>query len=398
MNSKRCIFIFIFTIFFAGCTPKTGYPSDNHFYLGTDFQHTWTATSQERILTESEDGYYCILLRDSIYYLYFIDKATMKIVPLCNKPNCLHDQETEDEKIIDCNAYLYGNSFYTNLNFMDGKLYLVPNDQEQTVVLQMEPDGSNRKELYRINGKTHGSHTAFHRGMLYISFHIYTQEMEAASEIWAYPLNTTKKSPEKLGTFSINKGGLDELKVQGNFLYTKALSSKSDERMQDNIYRIDLTHKKIFEQFILEDSETVYGLSFSGDTVFSGIGKNQGAGSYVLNLSPMEYRRTDLEGKNQGIWKEDLYQEFASDDTYFYLWSIPHGDLPEKDRKLVIYDKGCNEVVRFSVGETLPQYNTFYISPGEDIFILTKDQSLYYFPKSEIGSGNITPVLLIEGV
>ncbi len=52
------------------------------------------------------------------YYLYYVDKETMEYTPLCNKPNCLHQKETDPMKVTNCNAMVRtGKLFYLCLNY-----------------------------------------------------------------------------------------------------------------------------------------------------------------------------------------------------------------------------------------------------------------------------------------
>lgn len=44
---------------------------------------------------------------------------------LCNKPNCLHDKETDTNKVSECNAYSLFSVKTTEINYMNGAIYYI---------------------------------------------------------------------------------------------------------------------------------------------------------------------------------------------------------------------------------------------------------------------------------
>ena len=73
-------------------------------------------------------------------YIFYADHGSDSFRKLCGRADCIHDNE-------DCNAYLYQGS---DLSYYRGKLYAVIGEgypSEECKLVQMEPDGSQHREL-----------------------------------------------------------------------------------------------------------------------------------------------------------------------------------------------------------------------------------------------------------
>ena len=57
-------------------------------YLSTDLFYG----AQE--MTETEEGFYFLYQN----YLFFADRETLEVSPLCDNPGCLHEKETDTSK------------------------------------------------------------------------------------------------------------------------------------------------------------------------------------------------------------------------------------------------------------------------------------------------------------
>ena len=114
----------------------------------------------------------CILLN---YFLYYVDYNTMEKTPLCNKPDCLHDKK-DTWDYINCNAYFGGAS--TNFAYIGDMVYIVCSEvgesisgtvsgTESTVLYEVPIDGSNRKELLKLDDVCHID-SLIHKGYVYL--------------------------------------------------------------------------------------------------------------------------------------------------------------------------------------------------------------------------------------
>ena len=125
----------------AGCAAKSKYPTDNAYHAETDCQFSWYSNMGTRIFAETPEGYYALLHQCVLHY---IDKKTMEPIPVCAKPNCLHNDQS-------CDAYF--NGIDCSVDFVDGKLYVTAqgkpgiDDPGRTLLMEVAPDGSQRKTL-----------------------------------------------------------------------------------------------------------------------------------------------------------------------------------------------------------------------------------------------------------
>lgn len=78
-------------LFFSSCQKQEDTLPKEEYVQGMDYQYMY----DNRPMAEAPEGYY---LRVSDF-LYYIGKDTMEPVPLCSKPNCLHQQEQDPEKV-----------------------------------------------------------------------------------------------------------------------------------------------------------------------------------------------------------------------------------------------------------------------------------------------------------
>ena len=92
-NLKKILLILcMLVLFLTACGSDQAEVESEEFNLETDFQseyYDWT--TEPHPIVEVENGYYMLVG----YYLYYVDKETMEYTPLCNKPNCLHQEETD---------------------------------------------------------------------------------------------------------------------------------------------------------------------------------------------------------------------------------------------------------------------------------------------------------------
>src|SRR5699024_5721988 len=122
-NLKKILLILcMLVLFLTACGSDQAEVESEEFNLETDFQseyYDWT--TEPHPIVEVENGYYMLVG----YYLYYVDKETMEYTPLCNKPNCLHQEETDQMKVMDCNAMVrLDRLICTNLNYYKQHLYI----------------------------------------------------------------------------------------------------------------------------------------------------------------------------------------------------------------------------------------------------------------------------------
>ena len=391
---KRRLWIFMLCILPAiltACSRQSQYPTDDTYHSETDFQYTWYPQGLDRNFAESEKGYYFNAIANSRSYLFYIDKETMQTVPLCGKPNCLHYDETDEDRILLCNALLQGSGtvFYSGK-----KLYVITGSEEEQgreALYAFDEDGSSRRELFQV---PHSSpdRLAVHRGKLYIGLNTYLENMGSQISILAYDLDSPDREPETIYKQDFaDATTMMDIVCYGNHLYFNLASSS----MSDVFYEVNLQTHRAKEIFPYEGKEGEYyhyktvvwdNRLISQEAPLYDSGREEKAGVILL---------ADLDGENVERGMEIWSGPYTADDRYLYRWTMFSG-VPLTDQPTFqVYDRDENLVAQMDLTRELTDYRQFYVSPGEDVFVVG-DGRLYYFTKEEIASGSISPKLLLE--
>lgn len=128
---------------------------------------------------DTENGFYFIVGS----YLFVFDYESGNVSPLCTKPNCLHYEETVEELVPECDAFVQGSEF---LGYYDGYLYTIaPNrGTGERYYVRINPDGTDRKELYPFDSAT-DLVIRMHRGVIYRSYSTYQYDGKS----WSWSLS-----------------------------------------------------------------------------------------------------------------------------------------------------------------------------------------------------------------
>lgn len=182
-------------------------------------------------ITDSEDAYY--FKHDQ--YLYLKDKKTGKCIPLCNKPDCTHDEQAMNpDGSSNCNAFFAN---ILSLAYYQGNLYIFSTDQ---TIYEMDASGSTRKELLHL--EENASCAMVHRGYLYLSFTDFLSAPEDYSEdtikdlgyrVERYRLDHWDGKPEIIYEKKGEYGQINTLFAYGNRVYI--VGGEGDSAVSYNI-------------------------------------------------------------------------------------------------------------------------------------------------------------------
>lgn len=154
-------------------------------------------------LCETENGWYYRTMEGVLYYT---DKETGQSVPLCARPNCLHDGNeyctASTEKYSTTNHFFYDGYLYAAANKKNNEDYT----DSRAVLLRYEPDGSAITELCEFTGQDciGMTNAVLHRGYIWVGvtteygFNEYMRHTEqdrvrhGGYEIYGYELATGK--------------------------------------------------------------------------------------------------------------------------------------------------------------------------------------------------------------
>lgn len=108
-----------------------------------DNQSYWNIISHN--FAKGANGYYYLANTKDTNYLYYIDDSDMTCVPLCGKAQCDHHNNNCDANFIG-----YNNSVWCYQNY----LYLIKNENGKEILVRVNPDGTNRTNLFEIGNKS----------------------------------------------------------------------------------------------------------------------------------------------------------------------------------------------------------------------------------------------------
>jgi len=77
------------------------YPQDNTFHPEYDCPYYLETTNADNQIAQTENGFYFLIGS----FLMYADSEQMNPIPVCPKPNCRHNEETDSAKRQMCEAY-----------------------------------------------------------------------------------------------------------------------------------------------------------------------------------------------------------------------------------------------------------------------------------------------------
>jgi hypothetical protein len=289
-------------------------------------------------MAESERGYYFLGGPDNSY-LFYMDKKSMKPVVLCNKPDCLHYNESDPKKVLYCNACFYLSN--KNLIYNGSNLYVVGKDftgNDDYVLIQTSLDGTNRKTIYHF--KDAPSCLIIHRGYIYYTTDdngtVSGMESTTSSKAGLYriPLNNTNKETELIyeqkGVYC-KPGKLIGFK-NGIYWFNTWFGDSSMTKYTSALYKYDIENNTVsvfgnnIGNFAINDTKIVYYSVPDGEI-------------YSIDLKSTIQSKLNIE---KGL--------VSADNNYIYVDNFPQkitdGDTTK--RKLFVYSLN---------GELIRQYD-----------------------------------------
>ena len=304
-------------------------PTENTYLQDTDYAYMYDGAA----MAESPDGYY---YRTSDF-IYYIDKQTMTAVPLCDKPDCLHEKETDPEKVTDCNACLLRASGDTFLAYIDGYLYVagvqtssnLMNEAETTnILVRMTPDGRERKTVLQFPRTA--MHYLIHRGYFYYTDASYGEndsgELGSVYGVYRVPLKGGKT--ETVYENNLPNGVLDRMTAYGNYVYYEHRPNT------DGVYSIEYYWYDIHtgeQGKLFSPPELVDPMQprFLNGRIYSVFYHNQDLENPEAHY--FEYITCGLTGEELApfdLFSSSPYYAMRPDETSFWYYAIPWRDEP----------------------------------------------------------------------
>ena len=330
-------------------------------------------------------------------FVYYCDFETQTLIALCNRPDCLHDKETDSEKRSECTAYVAYGSVNDGLQYYDGKLYANASSvyfdterdadyREKEYLLELALDGSSREQIdYQMEN---AYSFAFHRGSLYYI----SRETDPETLIGTETVNRLelgKKEQETIVTLSSMDAVL-RVYPYGDLVYiqTKLVDTEESSLI---IYDTKTSKAQMKEanwqsMFLPAENDTFLQCTLKEDSLY--------AENVDAMLEPTtESKLLTLESiKNFGFdvnTTGDLYSWISTDDTYLYVYG-----MTEIDSIVAAFNKESGELEAAAALPGIPLFQCIGVD-DEYLFYQCSEldggtDSVYWVKKSDFFENGAT--------
>lgn len=333
---KNVVFAVVLVILWimSGCASAPANLGDTYL-LGQDDQYYFNKNAQNQSMADTNDGYYFFSGPDSAF-LYYMDKKSMKPVILCDKPDCLHTDETDPTKVMNCNAYSY---FNFNLIYYDNYLYVGGNDpasiNNEYSIYRISLDGTQKKEVYSFIDEPES--WIIHRGYIYFTTNdggtIQGQEADTKSTCKLYRLDIIQTNKEPILLYEIS--GIYESTLRffgyGNGIYWLTMGFKDGS--MTNVSRVAAKCNILNGKTELFGNDIIYLSACNGKLIF----RSDDGIMYMSNHDGSDKKEIGKIGNNGIIYCDGFKYVYC--DTLPLALKKQLGSEENKNlRSLLVYD------------------------------------------------------------
>ena len=385
MKKVLVILMSIFIAVACGCGNKRTFVG-GEYNIETDMQFYYRSYSDVLPVTASPKGYYYVGENGILLY---IDKATMKATPLCNKPNCNHSDSVEcNAYCIDTNMlnYFGDESLSVVIQYYMGNIYTIgfeySSDKDATLpyLKKISLDGSKSEKITdTIDGFIF--EWMIHRGYFY-----YTLD----TGLYRVSLESPKNESEIV--FEVKKVAEDSNNVNMLVAYDQYIYFVGCEYDEKNnisysssyIYDLEISEYKKIEY----EDEKVTLTTFGRNKMIFQKGD--------LNNNEVIFYESDFDLSNpEKLTTQVFGYALFTDDNYIYTSDIYNLINKKKKQSITVYDYEMNKIDSFNLTQcTLAgQDNDYFFVWLKD---KRKEDCLYAIDKTQLGTINGKTPEMIE--
>lgn len=277
MKKLLLLNVLLVLLIISGCSDTEKIISDkNTFVAGQDNQYMYEDVWYGSTLQRGDGGYY--FLKDN--FIYFIDKD-MSVYPLCNKSDCLHNKEIDEDKKHSCNAYIEGDFLPAEqvIQYYNNSIYYMDNskiEKEGLYLKRIDLSAQQTETVYNIKAMSI-DRWIIHRNYLYYALSSVTTTDEkgrerATEDCSIYSLNLEDKSVKTVADFN-SKGLILQqtlnMQAYGNYVYFDCSTVKkgtgildaNNDSFNDSRYVYDIKNDEFYSltQKVKGDTPTFCG-------------------------------------------------------------------------------------------------------------------------------------------
>lgn len=334
------IIVFLFSL--SGCNTDKYASLPDEYVAETDYPSGFAATYNRFPIAPGEGGYY-FTMGD---FLFFMDGETKEIAPVCSRPDCRHENESDSSLVWQCNAHL--GSFNSKfLQVYEESLYCLSSGG-QGEDGKLDISASSRLLKVALDGTAHEflcpmplnlEFTAIHRGYLYYAY----MTDEDSMGLFRKKMDSLTEEPETI--FSVD----DVLSGSCFFLYGSHLYfyiGKADNS-STIVYDYDLNSGEVKELF---DKQIIVGL-VKGRLLCRKQNLDMSTESQTA-FSLYDAQKGELEALcTLPVDQSFSWPEYSTDGNYIYQFLSPRGYAEQEDYNgddgrhvMAVYDMEGNQV------------------------------------------------------
>lgn len=310
--------LLLFIVGGTGCSSKQEFSEE--YDPNTDYQYTYVDTFDGNRKVQYGNGGEYIWYND---FIYFYNEESKALNPLCNKVNCLHDHEMDEDRLKECNAYtgMQSGDNYVAISYYDDNVYFV----KDGTLYRISQNGSKKDAIYTLEDEVPIYAWIIHRGVLYYDTQEYYspdgekvctkvsfKRIELSSHMSEKKAETIFESDESVSVLT-----LSSLRAYKNVLYFKVIArdnNKSSDGTEDgwvkalnNSYFYYNLETKELNEIEIPDGYGEYAdiseIIFLNEKVLIRICDETLEQEYKF---PVLYANYDM--SNMAIWMEELEQ------------------------------------------------------------------------------------------
>lgn len=424
MKKLWIYFSILLVCFLSSCNSGEEEFLKDTYIEGQDYQYMFTESDFDaNLVARGDKGYYTCMH----HFILYFDPETKTATPLCNKVDCLHDKEENEELMKKCHAYVdfTWDGPENQIVFYNGALYMLnpSNEDNYGELIKFPIDGSERT-IVRTFEEGSISYWLIHRGYMYFVSNYYSITDEEGgvvnyrNSLLRCSVNNTKKEIELIYE---PEEGLSEAealtpRAYGNHIYffrrgfTKEVDSGVNYRecLAWKSFQYDIRTKEIREIIVEDQKDNPYAyvsfgsgtLDFVDDKILfhaCDIREEEVKLNYGIGT---QWYMADLDGSNQKkiLKTEYKYNKVYCDGNYIYedtqwaeedlsLQAEEKGEKYKLDQKYYIYDKDMKliDTMRFPfdhiVNPAVGDEKFQFWSLGDE-----KVGALAYIDKKQVGT------------
>lgn len=382
-NSLLFLLIILLTLLISGCSDKIDIDYSDQYVFGQDSQENFIKYQNQKYIAESEDSYY--YLNSDNHFIYIIDKDTHRCYPLCNKSDCLHDQESSEEKLKECNAFL--NTSFESLVYYNNSLYYQGiseskdkdgNSFQLNEIYKMSIDGSRKEVTFSTREYIIWNFKVHRNNIYFLASKIEDDGTSNGDNAALFRISVNGEgSPEEIiPYYEYENTYIYDSRFFGNhlFIYGEQLTGNRSEKF---LFHYDLNSGKLenLSENLKINIDSMFSV-FNNKLYFS-----NGSKIYECNFNGEEEQ--EIIDCKKYISGYEYYDPYTNDGSNLI---ISPSNLESDSEKLILLDSDYHVTV-----QKMPFQLRAYIGCDENGLIVyqSNEDALYFINKSDFSSEKI---------